>query len=191
MGIIDFFRRIFQGKAESSEEAVNLSDEVFEKPPDPVEEPAPREASSSYPTDQPPLSQKDTKKQQEKLPSFSEQEATTAWEAINILFDEAIVATPRSSPEQVQQEYQLIEPRWGSQILVEGSENEVKPIVYGNLQRLEKRENFSYFSIEVYPKHKYTQVNASFGKKTRRMFVGMRVWRSKDRFFACGDEEFS
>jgi hypothetical protein len=129
--------------------------------------------------------------QERELSHFSQvSQISSALEATDILFDKAILATPKVSPQKARALYESVKRSWGSQTLIEGSREEIKSVVLRNLQRLEKRSDFRYHSVDVYLDHECAQISTSFERKPRWTFIGIRVWRSQNRFFACGDENF-
>ena len=108
--------------------------------------------------------------------------------AVDALFEQALPVAPNVSPETIQQLYEVIRESWWSRVLIQGSSEQLKPILLANLRRIrrESQPTFDGFSVDVLLSSQAVQVSASAGD----YFIPVRVWRSCDSFFACGNSEF-
>lgn len=109
-----------------------------------------------------------------------------ALKATNELFDETILEIPKISPEKIYEAYHDLKKSWGSLQLIQGKENEIRTVVLRNLQRLGNREDFEDYEVNLYPDQYCAQVSVSY----HHTFLGVRLWRSEDHFYACGDVGF-
>ena len=105
-------------------------------------------------------------------------------EALNILFNEAILATPETTSDHINK---ALQSSWGYPGVVEGSLSEVKKTVLKNLKILEKRERFDYFRVDVMKEQNCAQIDAFYGLNSNsRYFEGIRIWKTKEKFYAWG-----
>jgi ankyrin repeat protein len=123
-----------------------------------------------------------------KLIDFKEFKTKKAGEAVEVLMTKAIFAVPSISESEVIEEYKGVRLSWLSKELVKGSLSRVKKIILSNLEELVSLNRFDEFSIDVYPDQKCAQVNVLFINPPA--FLGIRLWRTQDAIFACGDKEF-
>lgn len=107
-------------------------------------------------------------------------------EAASILFEQALPVTPNASSDCVQRGYEAIKDSWSSQKLVEGSRDEVKSVILTNLRRIGSEPNFESFSVRVDLHAEAANVFAFAGGYA----IGVRVWRSENVYYACGNSDF-
>jgi hypothetical protein len=111
-------------------------------------------------------------------------ETPSADQAVRTLFTEAIPAILVTPPAQIQEEYSRVSQIWGSKRLFEGSDSQIRSLILGNLEQLAASPAFETFRVEIMGE--YAQLNAFFPK----CFIGIRVWRSDERLFVCGNHLF-
>jgi len=123
-------------------------------------------------------------------PSFRTRQVNTADAATAVLFDSAIPALRPTSKIRIRRDYLDLAGAWASQRLYDGDEATVRTLVHRNLRSLAMVGDFTNFEIEVGAtgQVQFAQVNAFFSAPPR--FVGVRVWRSPNKFFACGNARF-
>lgn len=123
-----------------------------------------------------------------KLIDFKQFNTKKATEAVEVLMTKAIFAAPSISQAEVIDEYKKLRLSWLSKELVKGSLSQVKKIILSNLEELAALNRFNEFIIEAYPDQKCAQVNAMFTNP--QTFLGIRLWRTQDAIFTCGDKDF-
>jgi hypothetical protein len=106
-------------------------------------------------------------------------------EAASILFERVLPAIPDASSERVQQWYDTVKDAWSSRKLIKGSRAQVKSVVLANLRRIRSEPNFDEFVVKVYLAE-VAQVEAY----TPTHFIPVRVWRSENIYYACGNSDF-
>ena len=126
------------------------------------------------------------------LAEFEEVECASAEEAARVLFEEALPATPVQDEAKIRLEYDgmglsSIVSVWGSRQLVEGPEPVVREVVLRNLHRIARAPGLKAFAVVVVSAKKCAQVNAVFPTA----FVPVRVWRTSEKLFACGNSLFT
>ncbi|MCE7985359.1 MAG: hypothetical protein DYG89_29650 [Caldilinea sp. CFX5] len=174
---------IAQATWATSVERAKASDKAFEKALD--------EAMASVlgkPTSQPSTSSVGSLFTEEKLTYTTTKNAT---EVVDALFNKCLPTIPILTVDEVRSEYDFARSRWGSRTLVEGTEEKVKTIIFNYLQRLGKQSDFKEYDVTAIKSQKCVQASATFKKGSRETFTPVRVWRTDNRFFACGDETFS
>lgn len=132
--------------------------------------------------------------EKEKLTEFTTSSTKNPDEAVNVLFDKAIFAIPHLSEQQVNSAYQSVQRTWNSQQLIHGSRNYVKEVVLMNARILSQRNDFSDFQVTVlnaaietiYRNAECAQIMVL----TTRGFIPIRVWKTKQGFFTCGNSDF-
>jgi tetratricopeptide (TPR) repeat protein len=124
-------------------------------------------------------------------PVFLNTQAATGHQAVKALFEGAIPALSPGSEARIQRAYLEVAPTWSSQRLYEGTEATVHELVLRNLVSLEAAAGFTRFDVATMfaDGAHAAQINAVF--EDLRRFVPIRVWRSSDKFFACGNSAFS
>jgi hypothetical protein len=125
--------------------------------------------------------------EREPLPEFKESETRSAEEATELLLSGAIRAVPVLSEARIRNAWLSVAGSWASQKLYEGSHSEISELVLRNLSGLGARSDFYKFAVKTY--EDCAQVSAFLSNPNR--FVGVRVWRSESKFFACGNAAFA
>lgn len=76
---------------------------------------------------------------------------------------------------------------WDSQELFHGTINILSPIILRNLERIAKEPGFHTFRVIMNPDENCVEIMAIFSKT----FVPVRMWRSGETFFVCGNRLFA
>ncbi len=127
------------------------------------------------------------KTEKQELEYFEKVTTKDSREATRILFEHALAAVPAITPQKAKLYYESVKRTFGSKVLVEGPRDKMQKVVLMNLMRLTvSTGGFTHFSIDAIAGDECAQVNANYP----RVFTPVRVWKSKDRFFACGDPDF-
>ena len=116
-------------------------------------------------------------------------------EATRLLFEEALPNIAPQNPKWIDVAYQSIAPKWGSTQLYEGTAEEICEGVLENLRRIRREPGFDDFMVykvsdpTIPGRLKSIQVNAFF--RNAGAFVPVRVWKSAEKFYACGNSLFT
>ena len=116
-------------------------------------------------------------------------------EATRLLFEEALTNIAPQNPRWIEVAYQIIAPKWGSSQLFEGTAEEIGKGVLKNLRRIGSEPGFDDFMVykvsdpTIPGRLKSIQVNAFF--RNAGAFVPVRVWKSADKLYACGNSLFT
>jgi len=131
--------------------------------------------------------------------SFDPVKTKNPEQAVDILFNRAILAIPYISLDEVHKEYSRLQSSiWQSRKLVEGSISEVKNAVLRNVIRLRNERNFIDFEVAVLKGQNAAQISAFF-KNTGDVptsfpssiyFRGIRVLKTEENLYAIGDFDF-
>lgn len=113
----------------------------------------------------------------------------SAADAVDILFERALLATPDVSIEEAQKTYEFVREGWASQALYRGTPSEMRHHIFSNLQRMQAQDGFEYFRIDVNvdKNHLRAMARAFFANS----FQPVGVYRSGDMILACGNASFS
>jgi hypothetical protein len=127
------------------------------------------------------------------LLTFNEVKTREVTKATDALFNEALHTIPPITPRIIVSAYKGLRNVWTSQALYSGTTTQMRDIVSHNLGLLAQRTDFISFLVQTgmdnadkFVFDPYVQVNAICGGT----FVGIRLWRSPDRIFACGNASF-
>jgi hypothetical protein len=110
----------------------------------------------------------------------------SAEETTALLLQKVADEVPTLSESEIRHEYARISHMWGSKQLFEGTAVEIRALVLRNLEVLADSPSFESFRVELYEGQRSAQAEALFPKR----FIGVRVWRTADRFFVCGNYFF-
>jgi len=113
---------------------------------------------------------------------------------LHALFDTYLPTVADAKPDDIYAKYELLRTGWGSQDLVKGTQDQVRAIVLFNLQVITRRPDFGSFEIEIRSDTPPSvQLNALMidGKGNTISFVPVRVWRTGDTYYACGNADFN
>jgi hypothetical protein len=140
-------------------------------PPDSVDGPASRQTAGGQITE-------------DKVAGFAGVQTTNPVEAVDILFDDAIPATPSITRGELEEGFRRIRALWGSTRLHSGSREHIKALILANLQRMCSSEVVDEIGIGVFAEQRAAQVSL---RLKHIGFVQVRIWHSGDQFFACGN----
>jgi hypothetical protein len=118
--------------------------------------------------------------------AFQPVSSKTADDAVTVLFDRALMATPSLSIDAVRSNYEMLRGPWSSQTLFEGSRDRTYSIVVANLRRIQSTPDFRRFEISVDLTKCAAQISATVG----RYVIPVSVWRSGEIYLACGNSDF-
>ena len=122
------------------------------------------------------------------MSTFREETSSSAEQALQILFEKALPATPSETERRIQADYESLQRTWDSEILVEDAGPAVREVVLRNLQRIAEEPGFEEFAVVVDDRDvRFAQVNAFFSAA----FIPVRVWRCEDKVYACGNSLFT
>ena len=130
-----------------------------------------------------------TTKQREadgKLPEFETVSTPSSEVALSVLFEKALPATPLQTEPSIRAEHDDLKRSWGSPNLCTGDECDIRRVVDRNLCRIAEEPGFRVFDLSVDKQNRSAQVNAIF----RDTFVPVRLWRTTNKVFACGNSLF-
>lgn len=124
---------------------------------------------------------------EEELQKFCKYGLKKASIATHLLFDKALLAVPEIARAKIDFEYKGCQMSWKSKVLVEGTEEDLKPVIQENLERLQRRGDFGHFQVETHMDDCCAQVTVFY----QFSFLAVRVWKNgDDHYFACGDAAF-
>jgi hypothetical protein len=136
-------------------------------------------------------------KQEQSAPKgeFTEVRTASAEEAACAIFEQALPNTPAQDPKWIKIDYQVVETKWGSRQLFEGTEEEIRNIVLQNLRRIGNEPGFDDFTVKVIFDSTIpdglTSIQISAAFISAGMFVPIRVWKATDKLYACGNSLFA
>ena len=120
---------------------------------------------------------------------FDEIATVSADEAMTALRTKAMAAIPVLDESFIRQLYIAVAGTWDSKRLYEGTLEEIFAIVHRNLVRLQGEVGFTTFTVATYKDDRCAQVLAAFSLRTSS-FQPIRLWRSEEKVFACGNAAF-
>ena len=126
----------------------------------------------------------------EQLPDFSGFKTKDPAQVVSVLFEQALPATPTVTAEEVKGEYSSLRRAWRSKKLYSGTLDEVRKIILRNVTRYAHLNTFEVFRVSVDKREKCAQIDSfiCFPDGTPSHFIGIRVWRSEHKLFACGSD---
>jgi hypothetical protein len=117
---------------------------------------------------------------------FAKQGAKDPSEATIILIEQAALAVSCISVEELQLEFSSMQRSWSSRELFSGTSSHLKKLVHVNLKEMASQPTFNKFEVFVDEDRKYAQVVALY----KSSFTGVRVWRTSEGLFVCGNSAF-
>ena len=114
------------------------------------------------------------------LPSFEEAMVTDPQAAVDILFGQAVRAVPKVVEQRIPPD-----GLWDSPP-VQAGEGELKELILDELRSYSSRDTFVSFIIRANRGDDFAQVMVFLGDT----FAPIRLWRTRDSFFACGGPDF-
>jgi hypothetical protein len=128
--------------------------------------------------------------QNTEMPEFTTVEGIVSpAEAVDILFERALPATPDVTTEEARRTYEFVRGAWGSQGLYSGTPDEMRQLILTNLQRMQAEDGFRSFSIEV--KADENHLRAMVVVFFAGSFQPVGVYRCGGTILACGNFAFS
>ncbi len=128
----------------------------------------------------------------EDLPEFQRQSTTDVHDAVRLLRDGALPATPIISRARVEAEYQDMVSAWGCRGLKGGTPQDIADTLRRNLERDSKLPRFRNFSVQVIADQYCAQVYSSFEREPGARYAtatAYRIWRTSDSVFFCGSKD--
>lgn len=86
----------------------------------------------------------------------------------------------------IQQEFRQLKNAWGSERLVVGTLDQVKPTLTSNLQRIAAEPGFRYFIVY----HDESGGNAGVMASFPQSMVPVRMWKAASMVYLCGNRLF-
>ncbi len=124
------------------------------------------------------------------LPEFTSVEGIVSpAEAVDVLFDRALPATPDVTVEEARRTYEFVRATWGSQALYSGTPGEMRQLILTNLQRMHAEDGFRSFRIEVNADENHLRAMVVVFSGDGFQPVG--VYRSGDAVLVCGNFTFT
>ena len=121
------------------------------------------------------------------MSTFTEVTCRSPQEAEQLLFEKAVPATAIETQDRIRKDYESLQRSWGASFLVEDTEAVVRAVALRNLQRIAGEPGFEEFAIVVDDRDvTFAQANGFFAAS----FVPVRVWRSEDKLYVCGNSLF-
>ncbi len=114
-------------------------------------------------------------------------QTTSAIEATNALFEQALPTIPVWDQERIEIEFDGFKLAWGSKRLIPGTKESLRKLVQSNLEKTTLEFGFHFFTVDVMPQLGCGQVMAwSDGNG-----ASVCLWRSDAGFYLCGNYFFS
>lgn len=110
-------------------------------------------------------------------------------EAIENVFSVAFTGIPDISKTALDEQFSQSERIWGSTKLFEGTQTEIKPLLFNNLLRISKQAYFTDFNVKPILRDSCVQVQGHISNPNPH-FVPVRIWRIGESFFVCGNAKF-
>jgi len=110
----------------------------------------------------------------------------SAEDATDNIFGVATSAVSEVSKAELEWQYRSAVSAWGSKRLHEGGMLEIRSIVLRHLKSLEAQPGFEWFSVSPRTYNYCVMVEAFWSTQP----IPVCVWRSGEKFFACGDATF-
>ncbi len=118
--------------------------------------------------------------------NFREVQTKEPARAVQVLFDKALSSVSITTDSDIHEQYASLKEAWGSKVLVDGTEWQVKRSVLRNIEVLAEEPGFITFQIVAMPERSCAQMNSAFGYASPERMLGIRVWRIDQVYFLCG-----
>jgi len=125
------------------------------------------------------------------LPGFTTVEGIVSpEEAVDILFEQALPATPDVAVEDARRTYEFVRATWGSHELYSGTRDGMRQLILTNLRRMHAEEGFGSFRVEVKPDENHLRAMVVVFSAAGS-FQPVGVYRSGDTVLVCGNSAFT
>ena len=126
-----------------------------------------------------------------KLPPFKSFHTKDPSEAVEVLFEGAIKSVPIVTAEVAETWYEDCKLAWSSEKLHSGKKRAIAALLKRNTRRMCSEKGFRDFKVHLVDRDPSAMIYAFFDDGSgASKFVPIAVWRTVDKYLACGNSDF-